>query len=158
MIRVQQNQITDLQADHPSSADLQHGASQSQTFTAASPHRRETFSRSISSTSTQPGPRSPAQRPATLSRQSSRALSATSSPSLRPLSSGYGQEEWLGSVVRDESAFCQAETQMLNRENQMLKHRIRELGMLMTDVLSRVLLTMRTRTPAHRARECVVID
>lgn len=29
---------------------------------------------------------------------------------------------------RDESAFYQAETQMLTRENQMLKHRIRELG------------------------------
>jgi len=32
---------------------------------------------------------------------------------------------------RDESAFYQAETQMLVRENQMLKHRIRELGKLM---------------------------
>lgn len=29
---------------------------------------------------------------------------------------------------RDESAFYQAETQMLVRENQMLRHRIRELG------------------------------
>jgi hypothetical protein len=30
---------------------------------------------------------------------------------------------------RDESAFYQAETQNLTRENQMLKQRIRELGM-----------------------------
>jgi hypothetical protein len=30
--------------------------------------------------------------------------------------------------VRDESAFYQAETQNLTRENQMLKLRIRELG------------------------------
>lgn len=29
---------------------------------------------------------------------------------------------------RDESAFYQAETQMLVRENQMLRHRIRDLG------------------------------
>lgn len=29
---------------------------------------------------------------------------------------------------RDESAFYQAETQMLTRENQMLRHRIRDLG------------------------------
>jgi hypothetical protein len=29
---------------------------------------------------------------------------------------------------RDESAFYQAESQMLVRENQMLRHRIRELG------------------------------
>jgi len=30
--------------------------------------------------------------------------------------------------MRDDSAFYQAETQTLQRENQMLKHRIRELG------------------------------
>jgi hypothetical protein len=30
---------------------------------------------------------------------------------------------------RDESAFYQAETQMMTRENQMLRQRIRELGM-----------------------------
>jgi len=30
--------------------------------------------------------------------------------------------------TRDDSAFYQAETQTLQRENQMLKHRIRELG------------------------------
>jgi len=29
---------------------------------------------------------------------------------------------------RDESAFYQAETQMLVRENQMLRHRVRDLG------------------------------
>jgi hypothetical protein len=33
-------------------------------------------------------------------------------------------------ITRDESAFYQAETQSLTRENQMLKLRIRELGKL----------------------------
>jgi hypothetical protein len=41
--------------------------------------------------------------------------------------SGDSGEHWfLGG--RDESAFYQAETQMLTRENQMLRHRIRDLG------------------------------
>jgi hypothetical protein len=39
---------------------------------------------------------------------------------------------------RDESAFYQAETQMLTRENQMLKHRIRDLGKLPRIFLSSV--------------------
>ena len=42
---------------------------------------------------------------------------------------GDGSEVLLGAAaVRDESAFYQAETQTLTRENQMLKLRIRELG------------------------------
>lgn len=65
----------------------------------------------------------------------SRGSSHTGSPALRP-SSGHGltphesNELLPGSAVpaRDESAFYQAETQMLTRENQMLKLRIRELG------------------------------
>ena len=44
--------------------------------------------------------------------------------------SGHG-EEWSLGGPRDESAFYQAETQMLTRENQMLKQRIRELGELL---------------------------
>ena len=69
----------------------------------------------------------------------SRGSSHTGSPALRPMSRGlsgslpYEGGEWLpGSATatsRDESTFYQAETQMLTRENQMLKLRIRELGM-----------------------------
>ena len=42
----------------------------------------------------------------------------------------HGYDDMLpGSATgRDESAFYQAETQNLTRENQMLKQRIRELG------------------------------
>ena len=90
-----------------------------------------------------PRPRSPVPRSSyELSRQSSRASRTPSrggSPSLRPMSAGLqGQnDEWMlssgsQSGGRDDVAYYQAETQMLTRENQMLKMRIRELGMLRT--------------------------
>jgi len=56
--------------------------------------------------------------------------SVTSSPSLRPLSASLGQEEWSMAGTRDDSAFYQAETHNLQRENLILKQRIRELGEL----------------------------
>lgn len=62
-------------------------------------------------------------------RPSRRSSHATSSPRLRSTSiSAEGGEPWLLGGGRDESAFYQAETQSLVRENQMLRHRIRELG------------------------------
>jgi type II secretory pathway pseudopilin PulG len=65
---------------------------------------------------------------ADLQQRRSRTPSRTASPRLRSTSiSGEGGEVWnLGG--RDESAFYQAETQMMTRENQMLRQRIRELG------------------------------
>ncbi|KAL9024853.1 MAG: hypothetical protein Q9196_006212 [Gyalolechia fulgens] len=84
-----------------------------------------------------PRPRSPVPRTSfELSRQSSRASRTPSrggSPSLRPMSAGLqGQgDDWMLSggsqSSRDDVAYYQAETQMLTRENQMLKMRIREL-------------------------------
>jgi len=66
---------------------------------------------------------------ADLSRRS-RTPSRGASPRMRATSTtsiGDSSEQMvLGG--RDESAFYQAETQMLIRENQMLKHRIRDLG------------------------------
>lgn len=58
----------------------------------------------------------------------SRTPSRTASPRMRSTSiSGDSGEQWvLGG--RDENAFYQAETHMLIRENQMLRHRIRDLG------------------------------
>ena len=66
---------------------------------------------------------------ADLHQRRSRTPSRGASPHLRATSiGGESGEQWvLGG--RDESAFYQAETQMLVRENQMLKHRVRELGM-----------------------------
>lgn len=61
----------------------------------------------------------------------SRTPSRGASPRLRATSFSQESGDWvLGG--RDESAFYQAETQMLTRENQMLRHRIRDLGMLAT--------------------------
>ncbi|CAD0100071.1 unnamed protein product [Aureobasidium mustum] len=118
MIRLQQDQIDELHAD-PS--------------TTASASDSDTRPRTLSSSSRQqPLP----QRPVSLSRHSSQAVSVTSgprsssrSPALRPVASPYDsqREDWLLGANRDESAFYQAETQMLTRENQMLKARIREL-------------------------------
>jgi hypothetical protein len=61
-------------------------------------------------------------------RNRSRTPSRHASPRMRSTSiSADSGEPWtLGG--RDESAFYQAESQMLTRENQMLRHRIRELG------------------------------
>jgi len=80
-----------------------------------------------------PGPRSPFISHS-LSRHSSYRSSRDASPSI-PANSGHhgphndNHELLLGaSASRDESAFYQAETQTLTRENQMLKMRIRELG------------------------------
>ncbi|KAA6408662.1 MAG: hypothetical protein FRX48_07744 [Lasallia pustulata] len=84
-----------------------------------------------------PRPRSPVPRASfDLSRQSSRRSrnsSRTGSPAMRPESVGLQAhgDEWLlpgpSQGSRDESAFFQAETQTLTRENQMLRLRIREL-------------------------------
>lgn len=78
-------------------------------------------------------------RPHSLSRQSSSRLSLTgttsrgASPALRPTSLGPLTEDFLLGGTRDECAFYQAETQTLSRENQMLKHRIRELERQIAD-------------------------
>ena len=92
-----------------------------------------------------PQPSSPFRSSMDLSRQSSRRSrtpSRTASPSLRPVSAGMpGPGEDWGFTGRsqtsyDESSFYQAETQMLTRENQMLKQRIRELGTSIRSVQS----------------------
>jgi hypothetical protein len=98
----------------------------------------------LTTTVTNPRPRSPTSQSQSrasvdLSRQSPRrsrtSSRSTSSPSLLPLSAGLGfhgdgsEHGWVLGGSRDESAFYQAETQMLTRENQMLRQRIRELGM-----------------------------
>lgn len=57
----------------------------------------------------------------------SRTPSRGTSPRLRATSISADSGDWVMGG-RDESAFYQAETQMLVRENQMLRHRIRDLG------------------------------
>ncbi len=141
MIRHQQAQIQAFQAARsgdPSSAiddgtpSSEHSASLPQS--ATSTHPTSTLPNPTSSNSL---PRS--RSPLPISRQSSyrsRGSSHNGSPAMRPMSAGLGAaaegNEWMlpagAQGSRDESAFYQAETQMLARENQMLKLRIRELG------------------------------
>ncbi|KAF1949528.1 hypothetical protein CC80DRAFT_497415 [Byssothecium circinans] len=143
MIRTQQAQIQSLQNQPPSASTSavvddstptsERSMSLSHTPSASIPHR------SNSPFALTPNPRANMSRQSSLADRS-RGSSHTGSPALRPVSShghGYGHDshEFLPAPAaaaaslhtRDESAFYQAETQMLTRENQMLKLRIREL-------------------------------
>jgi len=60
-------------------------------------------------------------------RHRSRTPSRNASPRLRSTSISADSGEAWALAGRDESAFYQAESQMLVRENQMLRHRIREM-------------------------------
>jgi hypothetical protein len=129
MIRQQQAQIQSL-------TTAQHGSTAVDDSTPTSERSMSLSNQQQNQTpSVAARPRSPfiAQG---LSRNSSYRSSRNASPSIRPASGynlphGEGNDLILGSSAssRDESAFYQAETQMLTRENQMLKMRIRELGM-----------------------------
>lgn len=61
-------------------------------------------------------------------RHRSRTPSRGASPRVRSTSISQDSAEPFALGGRDEGAFYQAETQMLTRENQMLRHRIRDLG------------------------------
>lgn len=137
MIRTQQQQLQQLQA----ASGQSHGLPSAIDESTPSSERSLSFSAQVPavphhhpSTST---PRSPsaALHPrssfdlarADLNRRS-RTPSRTASPRLRATStSAEGGENW-NLAGRDESAFYQAETQTMIRENQMLRQRIRELG------------------------------
>lgn len=149
MIRIQQEQLTTLQRQNNNHAAGTTETSPTTSEFAGLPTPSSTASVPHSTAHPDhPSPRSGSNaglpqstgafsRRPTLSRHSSSRLSNTgssfaTSPSLRPSSGGIGPltEDFLLGGTRDESAFYQAETQMLTRENQMLKQRIRELGKL----------------------------
>ena len=152
MIRIQQDQLAALQRQNPnpdSSAIASElptpPTSSSSRPSSAHPNNDQPTSRS-GSFSHAAGPHPPLglphghgvfNRPHSLSRQSSARISNAgstnshaTSPALRPSSGTLGPltEDFLLGGTRDDAAFYQAETQMLTRENQMLKFRIRELG------------------------------
>jgi hypothetical protein len=131
-----------IQAQQLQLQQLQSVSGQPQTLAAADDSTERSMSISAPSTAQAPAwPNVTPRSPNTLShprtslehvrgdvQRRSRTPSRTASPHLRPLSvSGEGGESW-SLAGRDESAFYQAETQMLTRENQMLRLRIRELG------------------------------
>ncbi|KAF2771963.1 hypothetical protein EJ03DRAFT_12103 [Teratosphaeria nubilosa] len=146
MIRIQQDQIAAMHRQQNgnrngheqalASPDQPQSPAPAPSSTLATPASTATAepSRSPRSTSVAGLAHSHFTRPHSLSRQSSAARSNSrgTSPALRPVS-GAGSlgpltADFLLGGTRDESAFYQAETQTLTRENQMLKLRIRELG------------------------------
>jgi hypothetical protein len=147
MIRQQQAQISTLQANQqqPSSSAVDDSTPTSERSMSL-PHSGLPSHAAISPMPISPLPMTSQQRSysplglnrGSISRQSSfadrsRGGSHTGSPALRPMSGIGGVHDYNdmlpGSATgRDESAFYQAETQNLTRENQMLKMRIRELG------------------------------
>jgi hypothetical protein len=65
--------------------------------------------------------------------------------------SGEGGDAW-SLAGRDESAFYQAETQMMIRENQMLRQRIRELERQVSELHANSAVTHEPATPSHLLR------
>ena len=139
MIRQQQTQLQQLQQYAGYTPSTSTAAVDDSTPTSERSFSFPTVPGSLPLSATHPPPRSPVPRSSIeLSRQSSRRShppSRTASPALLPQSAGLQPpgEEWLlsGSAQssRDDSAYYQAETQALTRENQMLRSRIRQLGM-----------------------------
>lgn len=136
MIRIQQAQLQQLQAasgqgDSPSAIDDSTPLPESLSSSAVNTPQPGTGAPSSASRSPSSlaRPRSSFDIARADIQRRSRTPSRHASPRLGSTSiSGEGGEAWsLGG--RDESAFYQAETQMMIRENQMLRQRIRELGM-----------------------------
>lgn len=138
MIRTQQQQLQQLHAASgqphtpTATADSTPTSERSVSFSAGNPLQPTAAGASATSrspsTTILPLPRSSIDLVRPDATRRSRTPSRTASPRIRSTSiSGEGGEGWsLGG--RDESAFYQAETQMVTRENQMLRMRIRELG------------------------------
>lgn len=140
MIRQQQAQISTLQANQqpPSSSAVDDSTPTSErSMSISQPAYASHAAISPLPIPAQQRSHSPFGLGSSISRQSSladrsRGGSHTGSPALRPISGQSGFHDYHdmlpSSATRDESAFYQAETQNLTRENQMLKLRIRELG------------------------------
>lgn len=142
MIRQQQSQIDTLTAgqQQPSNSAVDDSTPTSERSMSLSRSQSQAVHVPQSTISPLPSAAQPRSRsPFNISRQSSfadrsRGGSHTGSPALRPLPGApHDTHDMLPSPAtgRDESAFYQAETQNLTRENQMLKLRIRELGRLL---------------------------
>ncbi|KAI1122135.1 hypothetical protein F5Y10DRAFT_81193 [Nemania abortiva] len=157
MIRQQQLQLQQLQAaqgqpqlsvaaeDHPSTSDR----STSMSHALGAPPSVPTLPGTI--------PRSPSvsrSRPTfdiardTLQRRSRTPSRGPSSPRLRSTSISQEGEPHL-SGVRDEATYYQAETQSLIRENQMLRHRIRELERQLSEAHANASITREPAQPSH---------
>ncbi|KAF4979939.1 hypothetical protein FZEAL_3950 [Fusarium zealandicum] len=146
MIRQQQLELQRLQAGQPQGQSQTSAVDDSSAISERSGHGTPHASSSQIAiphmSSGASGPRTTSHRHprssfdmarADLQRRSRTPSRSGASPRLRSTSIGGDSGEWvLGG--RDESAFYQAETQMMVRENQMLRHRVRELEKQLTDL------------------------
>lgn len=141
MIRQQQLELQRLQASHPQAVAADEAAAGSERAPRSLPvpvpvpintqsptgnHVPSASSSSFSRSPIFPHHRNSMEMARADMQRRSRTPSRNASPRLRATSISAESGDW--SLFRDESAFYQAETQMLTRENQMLRHRIRELG------------------------------
>ncbi|KPM34538.1 hypothetical protein AK830_g12039 [Neonectria ditissima] len=166
MIRQQQLELQRLQAGQPQSQNSAvddtisersgHGTPQASTshVNIASGPSAGSFSRSAASRH----PRSSFDMARADLQRRSRTPSRGASPRVRSTSIGGDSGDWvLGG--RDESAFYQAETQMLVRENQMLRMRIRDLEkQLTTDVVAGSPATHEPPHPSHLMRSSTAAE
>lgn len=83
-----------------------------------------------------------------------RTPSSGPSPHLRTSSFAGDRPETLSG--KDEVALYQAETQMLNRENQMLRLRIRELEKQLSDLNANTAITHEPSMPSHLSSQSAV--
>lgn len=138
MIRQQQLELQRLQGPHNHSSVDESAISERSGFGTPQPLNTHAASPSMASGATVgsyprspvlPHPRSSFDMARADLQRRSRTPSRGASPRLRSTSISAESGDWALGGGRDESAFYQAETQMLVRENQMLRHRIRELGL-----------------------------
>ncbi|MCJ1468535.1 hypothetical protein MMC07_007164 [Pseudocyphellaria aurata] len=146
LIRQQQAQLQQIQQMTGHNSTVSTAAVDDSTPTSERSFSFPTAPSNLPTSITNQSPRSPAlltpfdlarQDPPRVTRQASRRSrtpSRTGSPALRPLSVGLqpNSDEWVlangaSQGSRSESAFYQAETQMLTRENLMLRMRIGDL-------------------------------
>lgn len=162
MIRAQQQQLQQLQTasgqSHTPTAidDSTPTSERSMSFSAG--NLTQVGAAATSATPRSPGtaihpvPRSSFDLARTDVARRSRTPSRTASPRLR---SGSITAEGVEGVTlggRDESAFYQAETSMLTRENQMLRMRIRELERQVNELHTNSAITHEPATPSNLTR------
>ncbi|KAI0132164.1 hypothetical protein BJ170DRAFT_680063 [Xylariales sp. AK1849] len=146
MIRQQQLQLQQLQASQGQSQTSVAAEDATSTSGLSAPPSHTPLPASTPRSPVMAHPRSSIDTNRSDLRPSRTPSRQTSSPRMRSASISTESAEPFLLGGRDESAFYQAETQSMVRENQMLRHRIRELERQLSDAHS---ATTVTREPAH---------
>jgi len=158
MIRTQQQQLQQLQAAGgqsqavPAIDDSTATSERSMSFSGGIPTQSAAASATPRSPSTVAHPRSSFDLARADLQRRSRTPSRTASPRLRSTSISGESGDPFSLGGRDESAFYQAETQMMVRENQMLRMRIRDLERQISELHANSALTHEPATPSNLTR------